>query len=205
MSATGPELRTQHVDALRARLLEHFSTQDPDELLAELSYKWPNELSGTEKFHFGLFRLVGGLERARLTTLDLADLASRIAADPSPALLAESKGLLPQSPLVRYGHYAASDFSIAIAHCYQAELRLRLCATAVAVERFRQDHGGALPKTMDELYPLYLKTIPIDPIAGAPLVIVPRDQGYTIRTESDETHIFLGWQTIANERITIKR
>ena len=203
--ATGPEDRAQHVDALRARLLALFSMQDPDDLLAELSYKLPNELSGAEKFHFGLFRLFGGIERAHLTTLDLAELASKIATDPSPALLLKSKLLLQELTPDRHSFYAANDFSHSIVHFYQAELHLRLCVAAVAVERFRQDHVGALPKTMDELYPLYLNTIPVDPMMGVPLAIVPEDQGYTIRTESDERQHLSRWSMIENARITIRR
>ncbi len=204
-STTGPELRTQHVDAFRARLLELFSMQDPNQLLADLTYKSPNKLSGAEKLHFGLFRLLGGLERAHLTTLDLAELASGIAADPSPMLRTESKRLQEQFTPRRHGFYTAADFDHMVAQFYESKLRLRLCATAVAVERFRQDHAGALPKTVDELYPLYLKTIPVDPAAGAPLVVVPADRGFTIKTESDEMHVLFGWTTIENESITIKR
>ena len=51
-------------------------------------------------------------------------------------------------------------------------------ATAVALRRFRIDHG-AYPVRLDELVPGYLKTVPIDPYAGGPPEYVRSGSGFS--------------------------
>ena len=47
--------------------------------------------------------------------------------------------------------------------------RLRCTEVALAIERFRLDHEGALPATLQELTPKYLLQIPVDPFDESPL------------------------------------
>jgi hypothetical protein len=54
-------------------------------------------------------------------------------------------------------------------------------ATAVALRRFRIDHG-AYPARLDELVPAYLKAVPIDPYAGGPPEYVRSGSGFELRT-----------------------
>ena len=46
---------------------------------------------------------------------------------------------------------------------------LRCAQTAMAIERWRLAHGGALPATLAELAPQYLAAVPEDPMDGKPL------------------------------------
>ncbi len=48
---------------------------------------------------------------------------------------------------------------------------LSCAVTAVATERFRLTHGR-WPQNLDELTPLYLKSLPLDPFSGQPLLLV---------------------------------
>lgn len=59
-------------------------------------------------------------------------------------------------------------------------LRDRCARAAVAVERFRRDHDGALPETLGALIPDYLAEIPRDPLSGAPLLYRSEPGAYTI-------------------------
>ncbi len=54
-------------------------------------------------------------------------------------------------------------------------------ATAVALRRFRIDHG-AYPARLDELVPGYLKAVPIDPYAGGPPEYLRSGSGFELRT-----------------------
>ena len=46
---------------------------------------------------------------------------------------------------------------------------LRCAQTAMALERWRLAHGGALPASLNELVPQYLAAVPEDPMDGKPL------------------------------------
>ncbi|MFN2444384.1 MAG: hypothetical protein ABR606_02150 [Vicinamibacterales bacterium] len=56
----------------------------------------------------------------------------------------------------------------------------RSARVAVAVERFRRDHAGAVPETLAALVPRYLSDIPPDPFTGAPLLYKTETDAYTI-------------------------
>jgi hypothetical protein len=56
----------------------------------------------------------------------------------------------------------------------------RASRTAVALERFRRDNGGAIPESLDALVPRYLAQMPQDPLSGSPMRYRSDEQGYTI-------------------------
>jgi hypothetical protein len=58
--------------------------------------------------------------------------------------------------------------------------RLRVAQTALAIERFRLAHTNALPASLDDLVPAYLKAVPIDPYDGKPLRFKLRQPGYVV-------------------------
>jgi hypothetical protein len=61
------------------------------------------------------------------------------------------------------------------------EVRLRCAQIVLAIERFRLDHSGALPPSLDQLSPTYLPTIPADPLNGRPLLYEPEsDRSYRV-------------------------
>lgn len=57
--------------------------------------------------------------------------------------------------------------------------RLRLVQTALAIEKFRLVEGR-LPPTLEELTPIYLPHIPLDPFDGEELRYRRRDKGYLL-------------------------
>jgi hypothetical protein len=60
------------------------------------------------------------------------------------------------------------------------EARRRAGLTALAIERYRQAHQGALPAKLDDLKPQFLASIPIDPFDGQPLRYRPLAKGYVV-------------------------
>jgi hypothetical protein len=51
----------------------------------------------------------------------------------------------------------------------EAAARIRVAQTALAVERYRLEHGNALPGSLSELTPALLNAVPADPFDGQPL------------------------------------
>jgi hypothetical protein len=63
--------------------------------------------------------------------------------------------------------YTPPQFVESIAY---AETRLRCLEAAIAVERFRLG-TGRLPQRLDELVPLYLEAVPVDPFSQIPVIL----------------------------------
>ena len=57
---------------------------------------------------------------------------------------------------------------------------LRTAECAVAVERFRAAHGGALPATLDGLVPGFIDRVPVDPFSGVPVKLRSSPGSYAI-------------------------
>jgi hypothetical protein len=55
----------------------------------------------------------------------------------------------------------------------------RASRVAVAIERFRRDRN-ALPASLPDLVPQYLREIPVDPYSGRPLLFRPAKDAYTV-------------------------
>jgi hypothetical protein len=56
----------------------------------------------------------------------------------------------------------------------------RSALVAVAIERHRLDHNGALPATLGSLVPQYLKEVPLDAYDGQPIRYAQRPKGYVV-------------------------
>ena len=56
----------------------------------------------------------------------------------------------------------------------------RTIVAALAVERFRAAHGGALPASLAALVPAYLREVPLDPFTGRPIVYTSSPSGYAV-------------------------
>jgi hypothetical protein len=55
----------------------------------------------------------------------------------------------------------------------------RTSLVAVALERYRLEHGGALPESLTAIVPAFLPAIPIDPLSGEPVRYRRSGDGYT--------------------------
>ena len=56
----------------------------------------------------------------------------------------------------------------------------RVAIAALAVERYRRAHDGALPPSLDALVPALLPAVPIDPFTGHPLVYKSGKDSYLL-------------------------
>ena len=56
----------------------------------------------------------------------------------------------------------------------------RTIVTALAVERFRADHAGETPASLDALVPKYLAKVPLDPLSGKPIVYARSATSYVV-------------------------
>jgi hypothetical protein len=56
----------------------------------------------------------------------------------------------------------------------------RASIAAIAVERYRRDHGGALPVALSDLVPRYVPRVPVDPYSGGAMLLVKDAASYRI-------------------------
>jgi hypothetical protein len=57
---------------------------------------------------------------------------------------------------------------------------IRCARLVIAVERYRLEHGHALPARIDEMVPAFVDTVPVDPFSGKPLRLVADGAGYVV-------------------------
>jgi hypothetical protein len=65
---------------------------------------------------------------------------------------------------------------------------LRTALAAVAVERWRLGHDGAIPDSLDVLVPAFLPSVPIDPYDGKPLKFKKTPKGYVVYSIGPDLH-----------------
>lgn len=56
----------------------------------------------------------------------------------------------------------------------------RVLVATLAVERYRRDHAGAMPPSLQAAVPAYLASVPLDPFSGDPLTYKPDADGYLL-------------------------
>ena len=61
----------------------------------------------------------------------------------------------------------------------------RVIVATLAVERYRREHAGKLPGSLDVLVPRYLAAVPTDPFSGHPLVYLPAADRYLVYSVDD--------------------
>jgi hypothetical protein len=74
---------------------------------------------------------------------------------------------------------AAPSFALALATLGRCEAADACDLAAIAMTRYRLDHGK-LPDKLDDLVPAYLDAVPLDPFAGHPLRLAIRDGAHII-------------------------
>jgi hypothetical protein len=57
---------------------------------------------------------------------------------------------------------------------------LRAADAALGVARYRLQHDGKLPASLDELVPAYLEVVPVEPQSGKPFELIVTSDGYGI-------------------------
>lgn len=56
----------------------------------------------------------------------------------------------------------------------------RVLAATLAIERYRRDHAGTIPSSLQALVPAYFAAVPLDPFSGDPLTYTPDPGGYLL-------------------------
>ena len=77
------------------------------------------------------------------------------------------------------GNLVLQRLSRAIALQHRITAHLRSAKAILAAERFRLD-TGRLPKSLEELVPTYLDTLPVDPFTATPLRFAVTEEGIVI-------------------------
>jgi hypothetical protein len=78
-------------------------------------------------------------------------------------------------------HAANRDLQFFLPNVAESLARTRASIGAVAVARWRDDHGGALPASLHDLVPSYVAALLIDPYSGQELkYTIVKDTGYKV-------------------------
>ena len=126
--------------------------------------------------------------QARRVTGELRRMNAAVAAAaaPWPDRLQFSPIPMPTIPASRWRFLDSPANTIAYLH-QQRTLAfgrmlavLRTAESAVAVERYRAAHAGALPATLDSLVPEFIDRVPIDPFSGAPVKLRSSPGSYAV-------------------------
>jgi hypothetical protein len=109
------------------------------------------------------------------------------ASAPFPASLSQSREVARQTDeglrsdrLLVFSHMLLPSLQKSDDKEADIEGRLRAAEVALAVERFRNLHQGALPQELSQLVPSFLTAVPADPIDGEPLRYHKLDRGYVV-------------------------
>ncbi len=84
--------------------------------------------------------------------------------------------LKSQRMIMAWVSYSEGAQAGTLGRILEAEANRRLMLTAVAIERYRLEHG-AIPSSLDLLVPKFLKSVPEDPIDGKSLRYAPEANG----------------------------
>ena len=131
------------------------------------------------------WKLIGLFERDRAFYLRAMETNLLIAATPPPACLDMTNQTEQIWAECEKGHYLISGLflpagSRAVAKDVTCCATLRTAQTALAIERWRAAHAGALPDSLDVLVPAFLPSVPRDPFDGQPLRFKRLPRGYVV-------------------------
>ncbi len=202
-----PGFISRQVDLWRAYLIEELTSGDRNrQFEAAMVYQQWSRVPPPARAGWELNALLGGMERARLGYLDALGQAQRIVSGTRPGGILEFRQIEGKGRPFSLGADAAPFAESLAMISYRQVFWSRLCLTAIAAERYRLDHEGALPSTVEELYPLYLKTIPVNPVDGRPLLIEARPRGFCVTAESESPLLYEGvYAHISNEELLVER
>jgi hypothetical protein len=94
-----------------------------------------------------------------------------------------------QIALKRAAAFPVVGAALARANFYFINLTYNRCSrTVIAIERYRRDHNGAVPASLQALVPDYLPAVPIDPVDEAPLRYRSTAHVYTVYGVGRDRH-----------------
>jgi hypothetical protein len=107
---------------------------------------------------------------------------------PTQSSLTEENPILQELGSNRFKHVISAmllpALSRAVLQGEKCRARLRAAAAACAAIRFKNDRG-AWPRSLDELVPDYLTSVPLDPMNGQPLVYLVEEDSILIYSRGD--------------------
>jgi type II secretory pathway pseudopilin PulG len=109
------------------------------------------------------------------------------AGEPFPESLARSRQTahdlersLSQNRLLIVSRMLLPSLEKSMEKAADAQARLQVVRTALALEQYRLKHQGSLPDSLSELVPAFLAKTPADPFDGKPLRYLKRTPGYVV-------------------------
>jgi hypothetical protein len=135
----------------------------------------------------GFMRAIGDLDADRRLILETLSEAIDLAGQETPESLRRIEALFEEVSR-KARRFPPKIFSSMMLPALQKvparfasfEARRQAALTALAVERFRLDHGGRLPETLAEIVPGYLSAIPPDPFDGKALRFRKLERGFVV-------------------------
>ena len=159
-------------------------------------FDWGDDRVPPALLRFGdRFYAASGLKRHDLTlTLQRLDELAEGAARPRSEMLAQRRQFIAHIDRLRTWRGVLSpqsrQFLPMDANALPTELRmvaiLRSAQAAMAIERWRLAHAGALPGSLEVLVPEYLPAMPEDPLDGKPLRYRIRTPGYVVYSVGED-------------------
>jgi hypothetical protein len=135
----------------------------------------------------GLMRNLGLLGRDQRLLLETYETAIRLAGDDSPKAVQETEEAFSSAveqargfPQRVFSGLLLSGLERVRSRFAALEARRRAGLAAVAIERSRLAHQGAVPGKLEALVPQFLSAMPIDPFDGQPLRYRPLPRGYLV-------------------------
>jgi hypothetical protein len=159
--------------------------------------------------YIGLLKSTGLLRKDRSFYLDV--MATNVAAAEAPfperltlAQQANTAAMSPPSKLMIFSRMLLPALSRSLQRDGDHTARVRTAQTAIAVERFRRAHNGALPGDLNELVPTYLASVPGDPYDGQSLRFKRLTKGYVVYSIGSDLRDDGGSEGDPNKRTVAK-
>ncbi len=128
-------------------------------------------------------KIIGLYDRDMLAYVDLMQEYIDALALPEGECLTAFKTTAEAFQRGERGGFLTRRFAYAPLRTYQLEMRnvahRRVTLTVLAIERYRLAQGG-LPNALDDLVPIYLDAVPVDPFDGQPLRYRLLEKGYVV-------------------------
>jgi len=115
----------------------------------------------------------------RLMMIQLREALENIGKPISETSFPKAKAIANAPPAVvnRHGHFLAIElayYEVFLPDFARGVASLEVTRVALALAGYANEHGGALPATLEELAPTYIDAIPADPMTGKPFQYDPK-------------------------------
>ena len=132
-----------------------------------------------------IWRYLGFFERDRNFFLRAMETNIQVISMPPPASLSFTNEVEKLNKQASSGYYISSElFLSALTRTANSDANirstLRVTITAIAIERWRIAHNGAIPDSLDALVPSFLPAVLSDPYTGQPLKFKKLPKGYVV-------------------------